>query len=147
MAKEFKEKTITINLKKAFSKPTSKRAKSALFFVKEAVKKESRKKEIAVSNGINETLWARGLYKIPRRIVVKIIAEKERAFVCLPNEKIAKKEEKKGEAKVIREGTPEKTQEKPKEVIEEKKEERKKAESKEKNEPKETAGKKTEAKK
>ncbi|MCX6801439.1 MAG: hypothetical protein NTZ73_04595 [Candidatus Diapherotrites archaeon] len=132
MAKEFKEKTITVNLKKAFFKPTSKRAKSALFFVKEAVKKESRKKEVAISNGINESLWARGLYKIPRRIVVKIIAEKERAFVCLPNEKITKKEEKKGEAKVIRESTSEKIQEKLKEVIEEKKEERKKRKAKKK---------------
>lgn len=136
MAKEFKEKTITINLRRAYLKPTTKRAKAALFVIRAAVQKESRAEQIAISNGVNEKIWERGLHKIPRKITVKIVAEKEGAMVYLPDEKTAKKEEKKtekkGEAKVIREKEPEKIQEKLKEVIEEKKEEKKNIEEKNK---------------
>ena len=57
MAKEFKEKIITINLRKVFEKPATKRTKSALFLIKKAVKKETRKEKIKISNMVNEEIW------------------------------------------------------------------------------------------
>ena len=98
MAQEFKEKTITINLRKVFSKPTSKRATAALFAVREAVRKETRKKEVSLSQGVNLLIWERGLYNAPRRMTIKIVADEKDKAACrvyLPDEKIAEKKEKK----------------------------------------------------
>jgi ribosomal protein L31E len=104
MAQEFKEKKITVNLVKAFSKPRTKRAKSAMHFLEEAVKKETRLSKAKISNAVNETLWGRGLFNCPRSITVKIIADKDTARIYLPDEKVeekkakeTKKEEKKEE--------------------------------------------------
>lgn len=108
MAKEFKEKTITVNLRKAFEKPATKRAICAKNMLKKAVEKETRKSTVKLSNQVNETIWARGRGNTPRKIIVKIISEKEKALVMLPSEKYepkdkkkeaAKKEEKKTESK------------------------------------------------
>lgn len=88
MVKEFKEKIITINLKKAFEKPVTKRAKSSLFALKKAIRKETRIDEIKISNGLNELIWQRGLFKSPRKILVKLIKEKNIIRACLPDEKI-----------------------------------------------------------
>lgn len=130
MAKEFKEKTITVNLIKTFNKPKTKRAKSAQHFLKQAITKETRIEKIKISNGVNETLWGRGMFNCPRKITVKIIAEKDTARVYLPDEKIVeKKAEKVKETKtenkttkeeVKKEATKPKTEEK-KENTEEKK--------------------------
>ncbi|HNV00958.1 MAG TPA: hypothetical protein PKK60_00845 [archaeon] len=118
MAKEFKEKIITVNLIKTFSKPKTKRAKSAQHFLKQAITKETRIEKIKISNGVNETLWGRGLFNCPRKITVKIIAEKDTARVYLPDEKIVeKKVENKKETKTENKATKEeakKETEKPK---------------------------------
>jgi ribosomal protein L31E len=120
MAKEFKEKTITVNLIKTFNKPKTKRAKSAQHFLKQAITKETRIEKIKISNGVNETLWGRGLFNCPRKITVKIIAEKDTARVYLPDEKIVekkaenKKETKTQENKTKNEETPKKETEKAK---------------------------------
>jgi large subunit ribosomal protein L31e len=97
MAKEFKEKTITINLRKVFDKPVTKRAKSSLFVVKQAVKKETRAENIKLSNLVNETLWEKGLFKAQRKITVKVVSEKDGVRVYLPTEKPLVKETKKSE--------------------------------------------------
>ncbi|MCX6802978.1 MAG: hypothetical protein NTY48_00205 [Candidatus Diapherotrites archaeon] len=105
MAKEFKEKTITINLRKVFQKPATKRAISAKNMLKAAVKKETRFNEIKISRALNEKLWERGLYTAPRKITVKIIAEKEIARVMLPAEKYEPKQEKKTDKKAKKKET------------------------------------------
>ena len=56
MVKEFKEKTITINLRKAFEKPTTKRTTSAKNILINAIKKETRAKIVKISNKVNEEL-------------------------------------------------------------------------------------------
>jgi large subunit ribosomal protein L31e len=95
MVKEYKEKIITVNLRKVFDKPVTKRAKSALFVIKNAVKKETRAENIKISNLVNETVWEKGLFKAPRRITVKVIPGKDGVNVYLPDEKIKSTEEKK----------------------------------------------------
>ena len=57
MVKEFKEKVITINLRRAYEKPVTKRAKAALFVIKNAVRKETRAENIKLSNLVNYTIW------------------------------------------------------------------------------------------
>lgn len=96
MAQEFKEKTLNINLRRVFDKPTSKRAIASLYVVKESVKKETRKTNIALSNGVNELLWSKGKFGAIRNITVKVVADekdKSKAMVYLPDEKIAEKKE------------------------------------------------------
>ncbi len=93
-----KEKIVTINLRKIFEKPATKRANSAIYTLKKAVRKETKNDNIKISNGVNEALWARGLFKGIRKIKVRIIDGKE-VRVYLPDEKIEIKEEKKNKGK------------------------------------------------
>ncbi len=119
MAKEFKEKIITVNLTKTFDKPKTKRAKSAQHFLKQAVTKETRIEKLKISNKVNETLWGRGMYNCPRKITIKIIPEKDFAKIYLPDEKVEEKKDAKAKEK------PTETKK-----AEEKKEEAKKTEEK-----------------
>jgi ribosomal protein L31E len=93
MAQEYKEKKITINLTKAFDKPVTKRAKSAKFILKNSIIKETRAKKVLLSNKINETLWGKGMYKTPRKITIKVINDKGKARVYLPDEKVELKKD------------------------------------------------------
>jgi len=97
MAQDFKEKTITINLRKVFNKPVTKRAISAKYALIQAVEKETRLKKILISNKVNEMLWANGKFNTPRKITIKVVKEKETGRVMLPEEKYETKQEKKKE--------------------------------------------------
>ncbi|MFA5931164.1 MAG: hypothetical protein WC821_02535 [archaeon] len=99
MAKDFKEKIITINLKRAFEKPVTKRAIGAKFALKAGVEKETRLHKQLISNKLNEFLWARGKYNAPRKITVKVVKDKDTARIMLPEEKYEPKAEKKKETK------------------------------------------------
>jgi large subunit ribosomal protein L31e len=94
MVKEFKEKVITINLKKAFQKPVTKRAKAALAVLKNAIRKETRIDNIKISNGVNEELWQKGLFKTVRKITVKVVKEDKIIRAYMPDEKVIVKEDK-----------------------------------------------------
>ncbi len=106
MAKEFKEKTITINLSKVFEKPVTKRVASAKHIICEGVKKETRLKELKISTKLNELLWSRGKYNSQRKITVKIVNEKGLGRIMLPEEKYEAKQEKKATAKSDKEVAP-----------------------------------------
>ncbi len=97
MAKEFKEKTITVNLRAVFAKPTTKRAINSSHVLKNLVRKETRLKELKISNKVNELIWSRGRFNAPRKMTVKIIAEKENGIIMLPEEKYEAKKDKKGQ--------------------------------------------------
>jgi ribosomal protein L31E len=106
MAKEFKEKTITINLSKVFEKPVTRRVVSAKHIICEGVKKETRLKELKISTKLNELLWSRGKYYSQRKITVKIINEKGLGRIMLPEEKYEAKQERKDSAKTTKEVAP-----------------------------------------
>ncbi len=93
MAKEYKEKKITVNLTKVFDKPSTKRAKAAVFLLRKLVTKETRAKEVLLSNQINEELWQYGRGGSPRKISVKVVNDKGKARVYMPDEKIELKKE------------------------------------------------------
>ncbi|MDD4128580.1 MAG: hypothetical protein PHY04_02500 [Candidatus ainarchaeum sp.] len=116
MAKEFKEKTITINLSRVFEKPTTKRSIAAKHIICKKVEKETRLKEFKISNELNETLWSRGRYSSPRKIIVKVVKDKTIARIMLPSEKYEPKEAKKAQSKTAekkdKEETPKEAEEK-----------------------------------
>jgi len=95
MAQEFKEKTITVNLRAVFAKPTTKRAINSSHVLKNLVRKETRLKELKISNKVNELIWSRGRFNAPRKMTVKIIAEKGNGIIMLPEEKYEAKKDKK----------------------------------------------------
>jgi ribosomal protein L31E len=98
MAKDFKEKTITVNLRRVFEKPATKRAIAANYALKANVEKETRLSNVKLSNSLNELIWSRGRYNTPRKLTVKIVKDKETARVMLPEEKYEPKQDKKKEA-------------------------------------------------
>lgn len=103
MVKDFKEKEMTIGLGKIFEKPVTKRASSALKFIKDDVKKQTKAKDIKISNKVNEAIWEKGKFKGIRKISVKVVKDKEIARVYLKDEKIeVKKENKKEEKKDVK---------------------------------------------
>ena len=109
MAKDFKERIITINLKRAFEKPVTKRAIGATFALKAGVEKETRLHKQLISNKLNEFLWARGKYNAPRKITIKVVKDKDTARIMLPEEKyeqpkvVAKGDKKKEETFIAKE--------------------------------------------
>jgi len=131
MAKEFKEKTITINLRAVYAKPVTKRAINAKHVLKNAVRKETRMNELKISNKLNELIWGRGRYNAPRKITVKVIAEKEVGLIMLPSEKYEPKKDKK-DAKAKTEKKEEKAEEKIQSKKTEEKKETKPAKTEEK---------------
>jgi ribosomal protein L31E len=131
MAQEFKEKTITINLKQVFSKPAGKRAVNAKSVILQKIKKETRLEDFKISNQVNEALWSRGKYTVPRKIVLKVVNEKGKGIILLPSEKYEPKQDKKKETPKTTEKKEEKTEEKPKAETA-KKEDTKKAKQEEK---------------
>ena len=79
----------TIPLKKLFDKPKRGRAKKAVRAIKEFVKKHKRLNEdqIVVSKEVNEKIWERGMFGIPRKIEVssnkKLLAEKSTKIIAV----------------------------------------------------------------
>ena len=146
MAKEYTEKKIIINLTKVCTKPMTKRTRAGIFLLKNKVRKETRAKEVMLSNQVNEAIWARGMYHCPRKITVKVINDKGNARVYLPDEKVELKKEEKKKDKGLKEKAEEMAGKK--EVSEDAKETKKvlKEDVKKKETPK-TASEKKETKK
>ncbi len=123
MAKEFKEKTITVNLSKVFEKPETKRARGALKILKDKITKETRAKNIKINNSVNQAIWERGLFKSLRKITVKIIQEKDNIRVYLPEDKIVEEKKqvtKKETVKEVKVETPKEETAKPTKTVEKK---------------------------
>jgi len=115
MVKEFKEKTITVNLSKAFEKPETKRAKGALKILIDKIRKETRAKNIKITNSVNEAIWGKGLFKSLRKITVKVVQEKDNVRVYLPEDKIVEEKKQTTKKETIKEEKSEAKSEVPKE--------------------------------
>ena len=107
MVEEKNDRLITVNMSKAYKKPTSKRARTAINLLRKIVARNMKADEemVAISNSVNNAIVA-GKYKTPlRSLKVKVIMEEGRINVVLPDEKIEKisKEEKKAETKKVEE--------------------------------------------
>ena len=69
------EKVFVIPLRQAFRAPRTKRARRAMELVRMFLSKHLKSKEVIVGTSINETVWSRGMEKVPRR--VRVHAEKD----------------------------------------------------------------------
>lgn len=72
------EKIFTIPLRKAFRTARTRRAKKAISVIREFLERHM-KGEVKIGKSINESVWARGIQKPPRR--VRIHATKEENIV------------------------------------------------------------------
>lgn len=69
-----KEKIFTISLADAYRISGKKRARGAVIIIKNFLKK-NLKADVKFTKELNESLWARGMGKPPRRIRVKVTEE------------------------------------------------------------------------
>ncbi len=124
----------TIPLVKVFDKPKRGRAKKAIRAIKDFMKKHKRLKDeqIAISKELNQKIWERGMFGIPRKVEVQIKEIEDKTFVFLKEGTELKemekelKEKKKEEKKKRKEKEGKKT----KEEIEAEKEKQRKLEEK-----------------
>ena len=79
------EKTYTIPIAKlGYTTDRGHRAPRAVRDVKKYVSRHMRSDEVSISNEINATIWARGINKPPRKIVVRAVKDKEGKVVVYP---------------------------------------------------------------
>ena len=114
MVGEKVERLITVNLSKAYNKPTTKRAKRAIDLLRLIVAKNMKMRDgiIAISNAVSNKVVG-GRYEHPLRLIkIKAIAEAGKVIVLLPEEKLSteKKEEKLEKTEVKKEEKKETTE-------------------------------------
>jgi large subunit ribosomal protein L31e len=78
------EKIYTIPLRHVWITPRGKRAPRALRYVRDFVTRNMKAEEVAMSNEINEAVWARGINKPPRKIRVRAVKDKEGKVIVYP---------------------------------------------------------------
>lgn len=111
------EQILNFPLKELYNQPSPKRSRRAILRLRRLLSKKFHSKEenIAISQKINESIWAKGFSKPPKTLPIKIIKEKEKIHAYLQNEKIEKpdKKETKKEAKAEEKKKEEKKPDKP----------------------------------
>ncbi|NOZ81858.1 MAG: 50S ribosomal protein L31e [Candidatus Micrarchaeota archaeon] len=95
------ERVYTIPLRKAFRAPRTRRAKKAIKIIREFLERHM-KGEVRIGKSINESVWARGIQKPPRRVKIHAVKEDGVIYAELVGVEIkkpVKKEEKEKPAK------------------------------------------------
>jgi len=64
--------------------PRGKRAPRAVRDVRDFVARHMKAEEVAMSNEVNDALWARSINKPPRRITVRAVKDKEGKVIVYP---------------------------------------------------------------
>jgi len=94
------EKILILNFSKIFAKPTGKRMRSAMTFMKQQAARHSKHpvSEVKIDTGINEAMFVHGMKRIPRKLKIKLIID-DKLVLVVPPEKEVKTEEIKKEVK------------------------------------------------
>lgn len=79
------EKTITVNLRKAYLASGKRAAPRAVRIIKEVAKKISGSEDVKIDDDLNVILWSRGKGKTLRRVSVKIQKLKDGEVRVLPS--------------------------------------------------------------
>ena len=101
------EKIFTIPLRKAFRGHRKRRAKKAITLIREFLERHMKSKNINIGKSINESVWARGIQKPPRRVRIHVLLENDIVYSELvgtdikpaSKEALKEKEKKKAEKK------------------------------------------------
>jgi len=141
------EMIYTFNLRRAYEKPRTKRARVAVKLLRELAMRHAKADAAVVSNRVNAFIWQHGLKKPPRRVRVKLKKVGNVVYILDVNEELkapAPAKEEKAE-KAEKEGEKAKPKAKAKKEAKEKKEEQgEKAKKKTKTKEEEKAEKKAE---
>jgi large subunit ribosomal protein L31e len=79
------EKVYTIPLRHVWVvTPRGKRAPRSVRDVRDYVARHMKADEVAISNEINSSLWARGINKPPRKVTVRAVKDKEGKVIVYP---------------------------------------------------------------
>lgn len=79
------EKVYTVPLRHVWVvTPRGKRAPRAVRDVRDFVARHMKAEEVAMSNEVNEAIWARSINKPPRKITVRAVKDKEGKVVVYP---------------------------------------------------------------
>lgn len=79
------EKVYTVPLRHVWVvTPRGKRAPRAVRDVREFVARHMKAEEVAMSNEVNEAIWARSINKPPRKITVRAVKDKEGKVIVYP---------------------------------------------------------------
>ncbi len=77
------EKIFTIPLRDVFEKPRTKRAKLAVNFVRNFLKRHMKSENVKIGASINKVVWSRGIQKPPRRVKVHALKTEAGIYVEL----------------------------------------------------------------
>jgi len=77
------EKIHTIPLRKAFRGGRKKRAKKAISLIREYLQRHMKVDEVKIGKTINESVWAKGIQKPPRRVRIHSTVENNVAYAEL----------------------------------------------------------------
>ncbi len=80
------EKLIPINFKKVWITPRKKRSPKAMRVLREIVKRHMKVEDVKISNEVNETVWAKGIEKPPRKMTIRAVKDKEGNVIVFPSE-------------------------------------------------------------
>ena len=78
--KKLPEEIHTINLRQAYDRPTSRRAKAAIDVIRNYVYKHKRK-QADISPELNAVIWERGISKPPRKVKVRLVIGPDKVTV------------------------------------------------------------------
>ena len=71
------ERVYTVPLGRAWNAQGYRRSEKAMTLLKEFTKRHMKPTEIVIDTAVNEAIWARGIYKPPRKIRVKMTRDGE----------------------------------------------------------------------
>ena len=101
------EKIFTVPLREVFDRARTQRAHNASKLVRDFLVRHMKSQNVKIGSSINQSLWARGIQKPPRRIRIHAVKEENVVYsemlgvdIKTPSkEELAKKEKKKQEKK------------------------------------------------
>lgn len=134
------EKIFTIPLRDAYLKSRKRRCKYASKIIREFLIRHMKSEDVKIGMGINNSVWARGIQKPPRRVRVHAVKDGETVYaelvgtdIKLPSKEQKKKKEEK--TKVKEEKIKEDRKERKKKTLQEEIEENSKVDEKPASKP------------
>ena len=78
------ERTHLVPFGKVWRMPREKRAPKAMRILKEYVERHMKVEDVAISNEVNEQIWAGGITNPPRKLRVRMVKDKEGRVTVYP---------------------------------------------------------------
>jgi large subunit ribosomal protein L31e len=83
-----KEAELTVSLRRIYSSRRTRRAATAMRYLRELIRKRTHAEEVYFDESVNHKIWSRGIEKPPRKVELKIIVEETREVETKDGQKI-----------------------------------------------------------